>query len=113
MRRFDFVIIALVIVLAVMWLPRVRGWVAVATQPGLTPEERAILSRTYRVLSKDDILPIYHPQFVSAAKAPYSPDELVLGAEIGGDAKAYPITILRGREMVNDELHGVPILVTW
>lgn len=113
MHRYDLVILAPIIALAIMWLPRGLGWVALATQPGLTPEERAILSRTYRVLSKDDILPIYHPQFVPAAKAPLQPDELVLGVEISGDAKAYSIAILRGREMVNDELHGVPILVTW
>jgi hypothetical protein len=32
---------------------------------------------------------------------------------IGDQAKAYPITILNRREMVNDEISRVPILVTW
>jgi hypothetical protein len=40
-------------------------------------------------------------------------DELILGIAIGSQAKAYPITVLRFREMVDDELAGIPILVTW
>jgi hypothetical protein len=40
-------------------------------------------------------------------------DELVLGVAWDGEAKAYPITVLRFREMVNDELAGIPTLVTW
>jgi hypothetical protein len=40
-------------------------------------------------------------------------DELILGVAIDGQAKAYPITVLRSREMVNDELAGIPLLVTW
>jgi hypothetical protein len=31
----------------------------------------------------------------------------------GGEAKAYPVCVLRFREMVNDSLAGVPILVSW
>jgi hypothetical protein len=40
-------------------------------------------------------------------------DELVIGVSVEGEAKAYPITVLRFREMVNDELGKLPILVTW
>ena len=61
----------------------------------------------------DGIYPIYDPRFVNGVDAPLSQDELVMGVEIGGEAKAYPVTVLRFREMVNDELAGIPILVTW
>ncbi len=42
-------------------------------------------------------------------------DQLVLGIEINGEARAYPIKMLCGvkREVVNDELGGVPIAATW
>ena len=40
-------------------------------------------------------------------------NDLVIGVSIAGDSRAYPIRVLRFREMVNDELGGVPILVTW
>ena len=36
-----------------------------------------------------------------------------MGIVIGGEAKAYPVSVLRFREMVDDELAGWPILVTW
>jgi hypothetical protein len=61
----------------------------------------------------DGIPPIYDPQFVNAIDAPFEPDELVIGISLNGEAKAYSVTTLRYREMVNDEIGGIPILVTW
>ena len=61
----------------------------------------------------DGIRPIYEPVFVTANEAAYQDDELVMGVAFGNEAKAYPVTVLRFREMVNDELAGIPILVTW
>ncbi|MCP4166991.1 MAG: DUF3179 domain-containing protein [Chloroflexi bacterium] len=65
------------------------------------------------LVSRDGILPIYEPVFVTAAESPFHDDELVIAVSINGESKAYPISVLRGREMVNDELAGTPILVTW
>ena len=48
-----------------------------------------------------------------ASAAPLDDDDLVLGVEIGGESRAYPVGTLNGREMVNDEVGGVPILVSW
>ncbi|MBI5828579.1 MAG: DUF3179 domain-containing protein, partial [Chloroflexi bacterium] len=58
----------------------------------------------------DGIPPVYDPQFASAADAPLLDDELVMGIALDGEAKAYPVTVLRFREMVDDELAGIPIL---
>ena len=69
--------------------------------------------RWSQLLSRDSILPIYQPEFVSADDAPYDDDELVIGVVLDGEAKAYAIGPLNRREMVNDELAGIPILVTW
>ena len=66
-----------------------------------------------QLIPQDGIRPIYQPQFVEAADAPLHDDELVIGVSVEGEAKAYPITVLRFREMVNDELGKLPILVTW
>ena len=66
-----------------------------------------------QLLPRDAILPIYEPEFAPAAEAPYADDELVIGVEINGEAKAYAIGPLNSREMVNDTLGGRPILVTW
>jgi hypothetical protein len=61
----------------------------------------------------DGILPIYQPEFAPAEQAPLQEDELIIGVAWDGRAKAYPISVLRSREMVNDELAGIPTLVTW
>jgi hypothetical protein len=65
------------------------------------------------LLPRDAIAPVYDPEFVGAENSPLQDDELVMGVAIDGEAKAYPVTVLRFREMVNDELAGWPILVTW
>ena len=64
-------------------------------------------------LGFDAIAPLYEPEFVSAASSDLAGEELVIGVAWGGEAKAYPIGVLNRREMVNDELAGVPTLVTW
>ena len=81
-----------------------------------TPPPTATQAPEYRwsqLLGRDDIRPIYKPEFVLAADAGYADGELVMGVEIDGRAKAYPVGLLNEREMVNDELAGIPILVTW
>ena len=91
-----------------------------AEQPVVTLEipkpENQLADREYhwsQLLSRDSILPIYNPEFVSASDAPYDNDELVIGVALNGEAKAYAIGPLNRREMVNDTLAGIPILVTW
>lgn len=66
-----------------------------------------------QLIPRDGILPIYNPNFVNATDATYDPDELVMGVSINGDTRAYPVGILRSREMVNDVVGGIPVLVTW
>lgn len=70
----------------------------------------------YTVLSPDDIPSIDDPVFVSAdeADAFLSPSETVLGV-VGADgtAKAYSSWQLDGHEIVNDQLDGAAIAVTW
>jgi hypothetical protein len=39
-----------------------------------------------QLLGRDDILPIYEPEFVPADQAGYSDAELVMGVEIDGEA---------------------------
>ncbi len=66
-----------------------------------------------QVLPRDAIAPVYDPTFVAGREAGWPDEAQVIGVEIDGDAKAYPVSFLNGREMVVDELAGIPILVTW
>jgi hypothetical protein len=65
------------------------------------------------VLPYDGIRPIYEPEFSRPDDIKLNDDELVMGVAWEGEAKAYPVTVLRIREMVNDEMAGVPYLVSW
>lgn len=114
MRRFDVWFLVLAISVGVLWfLPRLLPRFTVPRSSAYTPDEKEALLKMNRVLTKDDILPVYDPKFAPASEARIQPDELVMGLEINGDARAYSITVLNGREMVNDVVGGVPVLVTW
>ncbi|RMF77695.1 MAG: DUF3179 domain-containing protein [Chloroflexi bacterium] len=66
-----------------------------------------------QLIPRDGIRPIYEPQFTSAEESGYADDELVMGLEINGDARAYAVGIMRSREIANDVVGGTPVLVTW
>ncbi len=66
-----------------------------------------------QVLPRDAIAPVYDPTFVLGRDIDWPADAQVIGVSLGGEAKAYPVSFLDGREMVVDELDGIPILVTW
>ena len=81
-----------------------------APEPSLPKELPMAFSQ---LIPFDGIYPVYEPIFISGHEAPYSDDELIIGVSWDGQAKAYPITVLRFREMVIDELAGIPTLVTY
>lgn len=67
------------------------------------------------LLPRDAIPAIDNPQFLPSAVANefYEPDELVIGVEFDGDARAYSVPFLSNHEIVNDTVSGVKIAVTW
>lgn len=65
------------------------------------------------ILPRDAILPVYNPTFRSVAETDWPADALVIGIVIDGDARAYPVSFLSGREMVIDWIGGTPVLVSW
>lgn len=70
-------------------------------------------NRFRQLLGRDHIVPIYDPLVVSHEEAGLFSDELVMGVALNGEARAYPVGMMRSREIANDELGGVPLLVTW
>ncbi|MHC4265023.1 MAG: DUF3179 domain-containing protein [Planctomycetota bacterium] len=64
---------------------------------------------------KDGIPALLNPKFVNLKKATgwLNPREPVVSLVIDNHARAYPLQILMWHEMVNDEVGGVPVLVTF
>ena len=66
-------------------------------------------------LARDRIPPIYSPVFETVKEAGKWLESLepVIAIEINGDARAYPLAILTLHEVVNDEVGGQAIAVTY
>jgi hypothetical protein len=64
---------------------------------------------------KDGIPPIDDPEFMPVAEAAktLAPQEPVIALVFNGKAKAYPLSVLIWHEIVNDEVGGVPVTVTY
>lgn len=66
------------------------------------------------VLPRDAIQALDAPLFVKPAQTrQMTAQERVIGVELGGEAKAYPINILSVHEIVNDVIGGEPVVITW
>ena len=67
------------------------------------------------VLPRDAIQAIDNPQFIALEEGneTYDDDELILGVEFNGDARAYSIPLLSSHEIVNDTVGGIKLAVTW
>ncbi len=66
-----------------------------------------------QLLPRDAIAPVYDPEFLSGAAVDWPASAQVIGVVSGDFAKAYPVSFLNRREMVIDEIDGIPILVSW
>ncbi len=66
-----------------------------------------------QALARDAIAPVYDPVFTTAGGVDWPEDSLVIGVDLAGEARAYPVGFLNRREIVNDDHRGIPTLVTW
>ncbi len=63
---------------------------------------------------KDGIPSIDNPKFSKATEANFmSNSDIVIGLEINGDTRAYPLFILVWHEIVNDKVGGLPVAITY
>ena len=58
-------------------------------------------------------VPLDNPVFIGADVATLHDDDLVLGYANEGEARAYPVAMMRYHHIVNDEVQGDPLLVTY
>ncbi|TKX42508.1 MULTISPECIES: DUF3179 domain-containing protein [unclassified Halorubrum] len=86
----------------------------VETEYHLAYEPASLLSESLDGgVGKDGIPSVDDPQFRPIADADLAADEPVFGVVRDGEARAYPRRILSHHEIVNDEIAGEPIAVTY
>lgn len=96
------------IALLVLWLA-VPAW-----SFDLTRHSAPIPALSTGGIPKDAIPALNNPEFRSAEQAgDLKPEEQVMGVVINGEARAYPIRLLIGHEIVNDEIQSQSIAVTY
>lgn len=66
-----------------------------------------------QALPRDAINPVYEPSFIAASGVDWPDDELVIGVDLNGEQRAYPVGFLTFREIVIDIHRGIPTMVTW
>lgn len=84
--------------------------------PGLfdpTDESGVDLDDYRKALPRDAINPVYDPAFVKPALVDWSDDALIIGVDLNGEQRAYPVGFLTFREIVIDDHRGIPTMVTW
>ncbi len=87
-----------------------------ASMPTPTQRPRRLLPGELQLAaSPDDIPAIFASEdvFVGPESDEWPDDEEIIGVEINGDARAYPIRLLSLHEIVNDVVGEKPVAVTW
>jgi hypothetical protein len=112
-KYFRFFPLLLLPLLLAACLGRSSSTVTITETPEERPQERDFEIVT--LLPRDAIPAIDNPEFLSVVEADdeYALDELVIGVEFDGDARAYSIPHLSRHEIVNDIVGGRKIAVTW
>ena len=64
--------------------------------------------------SRDGIPALSNPRFITATEADWlKPDDRVIGIEINGERRAYPIRILNYHEIINDRVSDTAFAITY
>jgi len=66
-------------------------------------------------LRRDSIRPIDDPTYIDVEQAlkEYDPKEPFIIVDLNDDARAFPLSVLVNHEIVNDEIGGIPVTVTF
>ena len=66
------------------------------------------------ILPRDAIPALIKPAYMTPSQASdINNQEEVIGVVVDGDARAYPLSTLSAHEIVDDDIGGQPVAVTW
>jgi len=87
-------------------------------QQQIEPEWDVPTQTIVRGAQRDDILSIERPRFVAEEERKQEPfnwsdEEPVIGVSINGESRCYPLEILNWHEIVNDQIGGIPITISY
>ena len=83
------------------------------SEADLKDPEKEFDLHSMRAAPRDAFEVLDHPEMVAAAASKLADDQPVIGVEIDGEAKAYPVRVMGSHELVNDHCGREPIAVSW
>jgi hypothetical protein len=106
-------VLALLITTLAVLLWRRAGWVArlfLVPTMGIT-----ILAAAATWINPYELMfhPFGEPKYLAANLATVDANDMVIAVTIGSESRAYPIREMGYHHIVNDRLHGLPIVVTY
>jgi hypothetical protein len=106
-------VLALLIIAFVLLLWRRAGWIArlfLAPAMGVT-----ILAAAATWVNPYEHMfhPLGEPRYLAANLATVDANDMVIAVTMGNESRAYPIREMGYHHIVNDRLHGLPIVVTY
>ena len=77
--------------------------------------EKEYNGHSMRAVPRDAFPVLTNPAMSGAAEGDkfFRPNEWVIGVELNGAARAYPVTVMGIHELINDTVAGHPITVCW
>ena len=86
-----------------------------AASPTPAEIEKEYKSASMRAVARDAFPVLFNPPMGSVADGNkiIQPNEWVIGVEMNGEAKAYPVAVMGFHELINDNVGGHPITVCW
>lgn len=57
--------------------------------------------------------PLPGPSFVAVAQAPWAPDDVMMTVRVGDETRGYPVRVMAYHHVLNDELAGERLVVTY
>ncbi len=81
---------------------------------GVPAPKSSAPATTQAEVKAEPLPPLDHAPLLRGRAATYlTPEDLVLGIEIGGDARAYPLRILDRHGVANETIGRIPVALTW
>ena len=77
--------------------------------------EKQYKSASMRAVARDAFPVLFDPPMGTVADGDkiVRPNEWIIGIEVNGEAKAYPVAVMGFHELINDTVGGHPITVCW
>jgi hypothetical protein len=106
-------ILALLITALVLLLWRRAGWTAKLLLAPAAVIALLATAATWINPFEHMFHPLGEPQYLAAGLAKIDPNDMVIVVSLGGESRAYPIREMGYHHVVNDRLHGLPMVVTY